>query len=529
MAPILLIALMSDHLHSLKLQVLSSISQIIDEALDLERTLADILRILSENLSMKRATITVPDPASGNLIITASHGLSSEERKRGVYGLDEGVTGRVFQTAKPYVVPDIREEPLFLDKTGARKFEKDRLSFIGVPILHHGAPIGVLNVDRLFDDSVGFEEDLSFLTIVATLIAQFLSLNRKIREREEALVRENVSLRSQLTRERRGPYIVGRSLAMQEVERQIEKVAATRATVLLLGESGVGKTLIARIIHELSDRKKYAFVKVNCASIPENLLESELFGYERGAFTGAVDAKPGRFEDADRGSIFLDEIGELPPGTQAKLLRVLQEREFERVGGNRTRKVDVRIITATNKNLAQLAEHGEFRQDLYYRLNVFPIVAPPLRQRPEDIPILLNHFLEKVAYDYGRTLSYTSDAFDFLTRYDWPGNVREMENMVERLVIMAESDRIDVELLRSLVSDRAGEPECPPKNATSAMPLKDMEKNEIIAALRRNDWIRYKAARELGLTERQIGYRVQKLGLEGLIATERAALRGGRR
>jgi len=497
-----------------------------DEALDLERTLADLLRILSEHLSMKRGAITLFDPDSGRLAITASHGLTPEERKRGVYALDEGVTGRVFQTAKPYVAPDIRKEPLFLDKTGARKLEKDQIAFIGVPILHHGAPIGVLNVDRLFDNSVDFEEDLGFLSVVATLISQFLSLNEKVRAREEALVRENVSLRSQLSRERRGPYIVGRSLAMKEVERQIEKVAPTRATVLLLGESGVGKTLIARIIHDLSERKKYAFVKVNCASIPENLLESELFGYERGAFTGAVDSKPGRFEDAHRGSIFLDEIGELPVGTQSKLLRVLQEKEFERLGGNRTRKVDVRIITATNKNLSHLSEIGSFRQDLYYRLNVFPLLVPPLRERKEDIPILLNHFLEKVAYDYGRTLSYTSEAFDFLARYDWPGNVREMENMIERLVIMAETDRIEAPLLRSLVDDRQPEPQKLIATVESrGASLKDIERNEIIASLRRNSWIRYKAAKELGLTERQMGYRAMKLGLDSLIAAERAALR----
>ncbi len=521
---------MNDHLHRLKLQAIATICQVIDEALDLERTLAGILQILSERLSMKRAAVILPDEASGGLSIVASYGLTDREHRRGVYRLDEGVTGRVFQTARPFVVPDIRDEPLFLDKTGARKFEKDRLSFIGAPIMRHGVPIGVLNVDRLFDDSVSFEEDLDFLAIVATLIAQFLSLHEKIREREATLVRENVTLRSQLTRERRGPYIVGRSLAMQEVERQIEKVAATRATVLLLGESGVGKTLIARVIHELSGRKRHPFVKVNCAAIPENLLESELFGHEKGAYTGAVDARTGRFEDAHQGSIFLDEIGELPAGTQAKLLRVLQEKEFERVGGNRTHKVDVRIIAATNKNLALLAENGGFRQDLYYRLNVFPIVTPPLRNRREDIPILLNHFLEKVAHDYGRTLSYTGEALEFLTRYDWPGNVREMENMVERLVIMAEADRIDEKLLKSVVSKgSAALNDVHVRTASCGASLKEIEKTEILSALRRNDWIRYKAARELGLTDRQIGYKVRKFHLEGLIAAERAALRGAKR
>ncbi len=517
---------MNTTLGSLKLQVLSAICQIIDTALDLERALAEVLRILSESLSMKRATITLVDPESERLAIHASHGLTPEERQRGVYELDEGVTGHIYQSAKPLVVPDIRREPLFLDKTGSRQLETGVVSYIGVPILSHGRCLGVLSVDRLFGDGVGHEEDLSFLTVVATLIGQFLSLNEQIRAREEALVRENLSLRSQITRERRGPYIVGKCQAMQEVERQILKVAPTRASVLLLGESGVGKTLIAKIIHEYSDRKTHAFIKVNCASIPENLLESELFGYEKGAFTGAVGSKPGRFEEAHRGTIFLDEIGELPQAVQAKLLRVLQEKEFERLGSNVTRKVDVRVVAATNRDLSDLSERGGFRSDLFYRLSVFPIQVPPLRQRKEDIPSLLNHFIDKVAREYGRTLAFTARALSDLTLYDWPGNVREMENLIERLVIMSDGERVDATLLKPYLSQsslQAGAADrLAPGRSSGISSLKAMERNEVLAALRRNGWVQYKAAEELGITPRQIGYRIKKYGLAPVLEQEAA-------
>ncbi|MFH1139467.1 MAG: sigma 54-interacting transcriptional regulator [Pseudomonadota bacterium] len=525
---------MSINLINLKLRVLSDISRIVDRALELDQALSEVLRILSETLSMKRAAITLVDREIGRLVIAASHGLSEEERGRGVYALDEGVTGLVFRTAKPFCVPDVRREPLFLDKTGARKIEKGRVSFIGVPVVLHNRPMGVLTVDRLFGDEADFEEDVEFLSVVSTLIAQFISLNEQVRERVQNLTRENVSLKYRLSRGDPGRYIVGRSLAMLEVQRQLEKVAPTRATVLLLGESGVGKTLIARIIHDLSDRRDRPFVKVNCAALPENLLESELFGYEKGAFTGAVGSRSGRFEDAHGGSIFLDEIGELPLGLQAKLLRVLQEREFERLGSNETRRVDVRILAASNKDLVGLIDKGLFREDLYYRLNVFPIWAPALRDRKEDLTRLLNHFLKKVSRDYNRRLYFTPEALRLLKEYDWPGNVREMENLIERLVILTDGEKIDPTLIEPYLApsrrpsppghpsgekpgDRRGDPAKPK--------LRDMEMDRILSALRRHDWVQRRACRELGITQRQLGYRLKKYGLEAEAAAERAKAR----
>lgn len=521
-------------LHGLKLSALLAVCQAIEQALDLESALDGVLSIISENLSMKRATVTLYDPETKQLSITASYGLSLEEKQRGVYRLDEGVTGRIFQTGEPYLVPDIRKEPLFLDKTGARKIERTKTGFIGVPIILHGDPIGVLNVDRIFADDVAAEEDIDFLKIVATLIGQFISLNEKVLEREAALKRENTSLKYQISQKNKDLYIVGQSSAMVEVQRQLEKVAPTKATVLLLGESGVGKTLMAKIIHELSGRSKHPFIKVNCASISENLLESELFGHEKGSFTGAVSTRPGRFEEADGGTIFLDEIAEFPMALQAKLLRVLQEKELERIGSNKTRNIDVRILAATNRDLGVLVERNEFRLDLYYRLNIFPITVPPLRERKEDITGLLNHFIQKMAEDYGRKMFFTPAALDSLMIYDWPGNVREMQNLLERLVIMSDSEYITLEFLKAYlapgqrcISGSSGQVCSPASN--DAMPhstsLKEVERNEVVAALERSGWIQYKAAEALGLSARQMGYRVKRYGLESMIAEGRARLR----
>ena len=507
----------------LELKVLYEISRVIGQALNLELTLEKVLAILSDSLSMKRATVTLMDEESGHLSIRASHGLSDEERKRGVYRVTEGVTGLIFRTAQPFIVPDIRKEPLFLNKTRARRIEKGRIAFLGVPISLHGRPIGVLSVDRLFGDEVSYEEDIRFVSIVSILIAQFVSLNLQVREREAALRRQNLSLRAEISERYSHFFMVGRSAAMQHVQEMIDKVAPSKASVLLLGESGTGKTLIARIVHEISPRAKCPFVKVNCASLPENLLESELFGYEKGAFTGANKAKAGRFEEAEGGTIFLDEIGELGLALQAKLLRFLQERELERLGSTKTRKVDVRIIAATNRNLAEAVGEGVFREDLYYRLNVFPIQVPPLCERREDIPHLVEHFVEKNAREYARKLRVAPQALELMVRYDWPGNVREMENLIERLAIMVEDPEIDIPDLPSFLHAK---PEIGRSEAADSLTrLEEMEKKEIVAALERHRWNQSQAARELGLTLRQIGYRIRKFGLERLLRDGRSQAR----
>lgn len=511
----------------MELLALHRITELIGSAVDLEVTLERILKVLGDTLKMDRATLLLYDSKTGSLVIKASCGLSEAEEMRGVYKPNEGVIGQIFRTRAPFIVPDIQSEPLFLNRTGARSgVSRDKVSFLGVPVMVKGSPEGVLTVDRLFGDEVSFDEDIRFLTVLATLIAQFLTLHYEIEKKEARLVKENESLKAKIHQIHDGHYIIGHSKPMQEVFSVIDKISKSNATVLLLGESGTGKELVARAIHEGSDRKNRAFVKINCAALPETLLESELFGHDKGAFTGAHAAKPGRFEIADGGSIFLDEIGEMPLALQAKMLRVLQEKQFERIGGTHTYSVDVRIVAATNVSLEDAVSQGQFRADLYYRLNVVPIVLPPLRDRQDDIPLLFNHFLVKSNQRNGKDVKMTSELFDFLINYKWPGNVREMQNLVERMVILAEGDRITLADLPSNISKPAVEEQVrvdhaspangdasQPKSVASSRSLSEIEKEEVKAALIRNGWVQVRAARELGLTQRQMGYRIKKYGL----------------
>jgi Nif-specific regulatory protein len=512
---------------SLEIDALCEIAQLVGSAAELSTTLSETLRVLHETLHMERATLFLVDATGKRLAIKASYGLSEEEKQRGVYRLDEGVCGKVFRTRYPFVVPDITDEPLFLNKTQSRKdIKKDKISFIGVPVILRNEPVGVLTVDRLFGFDVSFEEDIRFITVVATLIAQFLELDRVLKEKEEILVEENRSLRAELDKRYSRHNIIGQSKVMGEVFKLIDMVAPSRATALILGESGTGKELVARAIHLASHRPSNQFIKINCAALPENLLESELLGHEKGAFTGAVSTKKGRFEVADGGTLFLDEIGELPLNLQAKLLRVIQEKQFERLGGTKTITVDVRIIAATNVNLEQAVQKGRFRADLYYRLNVVPLLIPSLRERKEDVPLLIDFFLRESNERNDRNLRLSAEMVEFLKKYSWPGNVRELQNLIERLVIMSSGEWGKVKDLPSFMiaeqesaivtadptavssTDRINHSP-PPKSS-----LKEMERDVVESALRRNGWVQARAARELGLTQRQIGYKIKKFGLE---------------
>jgi Nif-specific regulatory protein len=511
----------------LELLALHRITQLIGTAADLETTLASILQVLHDSLKMERATLLLLDEATQRLTIRASCGLSAEEELRGVYKPDEGICGQIFQSRSPFVVPDIHSEPLFLNRTGARPlFSKTKLSFLGVPVLVDGYPVGVLTVDRLFGPEVSFEEDIRFLTVLSILIAQFLRLHEEIRRKEARLQEENRSLKAKLHNLHDGHFIIGHSKPMQDVFSIIDKISPSNVTALLLGESGTGKELVARAIHDSGNRKDKAFIKVNCAALPETLLESELFGHEKGAFTGAHATRQGRFELADNGTIFLDEIGEMPLSLQSKMLRVLQEKQFERIGGSRTFNVNVRIIAATNVSLEQAVAAGKFRADLYYRLNVVPIILPPLRDRKEDIPLLFNHFLLKSNQRNGKNIKLTSELLDFLLAYRWPGNVREMQNMVERMVILAESERLTLNDLppevrnpvpgfieNFAVENSARQPLPAPTEKHGRLSLQDIERAEVESALRRHGWVQVRAARELGLTQRQMGYRIKKYNL----------------
>ena len=513
---------------ALEVNALFRIVKLIDSAVYLDTALPEILRVLHDTLRMERATLALLDESRQHLTIRASYGLTVEEELRGVYHVDEGVYGQVFRTVAPFIVPDVHSEPLFLNRTGARhNFSKTKIALIGVPVVLGEAPVGVLSVDRLFNLDVSFEEDVRFLTVLATLIAQFLSLNQSIRRDRQQLVQENLSLKAQLHERHKKHYIIGHSKSMQEVFWNIERVAPSTATVLLLGESGTGKELVAQAVHEASLRSKNPFVKVNCAALPEALLESELFGHEKGAFTGAGELRIGRFELAHKGTLFLDEIGEMPLLLQAKLLRVLQEHEFERLGSSQTRTADARIIAATNVNLETEVDKGRFRNDLYYRLNVVPIVLPPLRKRREDIPLLLDHFLKTSNERNGKHIGMTNNFLDLLTAYDWPGNVRELQNLMERLIILSTGNVLRVEDLPDYIIHPAdqlnrsmAETATPGqylnrnKSDTRPKSLKDLEREQVVDALARHGWVQARAARELGLTQRQIGYRMKKFNLK---------------
>ena len=329
-----------------------------------------------------------------------------------------------------------------------------------------------------------------------------------------ALRDENRQLREALGRRYEFDNIVGRSGSMQEIFATVERVAPTRATVLICGESGVGKDVIARAIHFHSPRRDRPLVKINCTAIPENLMESELFGYEKGAFTGATGSKPGKFEQADTGTVFLDEIGDVPASVQVKLLRVLQEREFERLGSNVTRHIDVRVVAATNQDLRAALEQGTFREDLYYRLNVVPVNIPPLRERKEDIPFLALHFVRKLGPDCdSRVESITDAAMARLLAYHWPGNVRELENVIERSLVMCPGTVLDAEDVKLDIVARPrnhGTPNFLPEGMT----LDQYEQEVIREALRRADGNKSQAARLLGLTRNALRYRLSQMGLE---------------
>jgi Nif-specific regulatory protein len=498
-----------------ELTTLYEIAKLASSSLDLDSTLHSILHTLSVFLEMKRGTLTLLDPATGTLQVRASYGLSKSEMKLGTYRIGEGVTGKVFETGRAFIIPDVKKEPLFLNRTGSRgDIKKENISFIGVPVKVRNKPIGVMSVDRLFSLKINYEEDVRLLNIVASIIGQAVVLHRMIEAEKEKLVLENTRLKDELGKRYSLPNIIGSTDTMQEVFHSVEVVSKSDSTVLIRGESGTGKELIAKAIHYQSPRKDGPLIKFNCAAIPEGLLESELFGHEKGAFTGAVAAKKGRFELAKGGTIFLDEIGDLPLTLQPKILRVLQEHEFERVGGENTIKVDVRVIAATSRDLERSLEDGQFREDLYYRLNVVPIFIPPLRERREDIPEMVDYFARKYGARAERDVRFTEEAIMALMRYPWPGNVRELENVIERTVVMTENNIIDASSLKLLpVQLKPAKASGGTDAHALTQTVHDVELKALKEALARTGWRQAAAARMLGITPRQIGYKMRKYGL----------------
>jgi Nif-specific regulatory protein len=501
-----------------ELTALYEISHVMASTLDFKSVLNQVLEVLSKELSMNRGTVTILDQKNRQLSIEAAHGLTKEEIARGKYKIGEGVTGKVVEKGEPMIIPDIGKEPLFLNRTKARgDVKRQNISFICVPIKLKGETLGVFSVDRLFKDAdISFGEDVRLLTVVASLIAQNLKLHQMIEKEKEDLLEENRELQSELKGKYRLDNVVGTSKAMVEVYRAVQRVAPSRTTVIIRGESGTGKELVARAVHYNSPRAEKPFIKISCAALPETLLESELFGHEKGSYTGASEMVKGRFELADGGTLFLDEVGDISLATQVKLLRVLQEKKFERVGGTRTLSVDVRIITATNRNLEKAIAEGKFREDLYYRLNVVPIFLPPLRNRKEDTPLLLAHFLEKYNSENKTHLKLAPEVTTRLMEYHWPGNVRELENTIERMAVMAKGNLLTLEdvplpLDLSSYSKPSLEVESQgfaTEGATGT--LSEVEKMKVMEAMERCGGVQAKACKLLGITPRQLGYKLKK-------------------
>lgn len=496
-----------------ELSLLFEISQKLDCSIDLRDTIGPVLEAIAEHTGMVRGTITLLNRKTGEIYIEAAHGLSPKQRDRGRYRAGEGVTGKVVQTGRAMVVPRISEEPMFLDRTGARrKLQKQHISFICVPIKIGNETIGALSVDRVFSDAVEVHEDVRLLSIIASLVAQAVRLRLEAQEERERLLDENARLQQELKDRFRPANIIGSSGAMQKVYDLIAQVAKSDATVLIRGESGVGKELVASAIHYNSLRAAGPFVKVTVAALPESVIESELFGHERGAFTGALQQRKGRFELAHGGTIFLDEIGDLSASMQIRLLRVLQEKEFERVGGVNTLRVDLRIIAATNRNLEKLMAEEKFRQDLYYRLNVFPIHIPPLRERRTDILELANHFVERCGKANRKTIRRISTpAIDMLMSYHWPGNVRELENCIERAVLLTEDDVVHAHHLPPTVQTAGAGGVSSMEGLVAKMEC--LERGMLMEALEASRGNRAKAAEMLQISERVMGLRAKKYGL----------------
>jgi Nif-specific regulatory protein len=517
----------SHELHLMQFEALYSVSQILSRSLDYRDTLREVLTILDEVAGLTRGMVSVIDAESGALMVQAVLGHAQEDFAPIRYQSGEGVLGLVLEKNRTVTLAAIGNDARFLNRLG---IYDPALPFIAVPIKVAGSLKGVLAVQPNEPGETLLEDRARFAEMVANLIGSSVDLALRVAEEKNTLLEERDLLRRTVRHQFGFDNVVGHSTAMRRVFDQVRLVAKWNTTVLIRGETGTGKELIANAIHYNSPRARGAYVKLNCAALPENLLESELFGHEKGAFTGAVGARKGRFEQADGGTLFLDEIGDISPAFQAKLLRVLQEGEFERVGGGRTLKVDVRIIAATHRDLEASVDAGDFREDLFYRLSVMPLYLPPLRERLEDIPDIARHLLAKIGKVQGRKLTIQDSALRRLASHEWPGNVRELENCLERAAILTEEGVIDPDLIRFVqmrertpakvtlkvgASGTAPEPNtAAPTPSTPADDIPLDERSRVIAALEQAGWVQARAARLLGITPRQIAYRIQTLNIE---------------
>ena len=520
------------------------ISKLLASPNRLEPTLSGVLALLSSFLDLRHGLIALLS-AEGQPELVVGSGWTEANTRQFFERLPERAIGQIVVTKMPMVVPDVSRDPLFSNISREAFGEAEAVvSFIGVPIKQGENVIGTLTIDRLQPQRpVPFDSDVRFLTMVANLLGQALRLHKVVAQDRDRLLAEQ----ARLAKEREdakgghGPVnvkgIIGQSQALQTVLEKVKRVAKANSTIMLRGETGTGKEMIANAIHNLSPRKNGPFIKLNCAALPESVLESELFGHEKGAFTGALNQRKGRFELAHGGTLFLDEVGEISASFQAKLLRVLQEGEFERVGGTRTIKVDVRLVCATNRDLEAEVAKGAFRADLYFRLAVVPIFLPALRDRREDIGPLAREFLTRFNQEHGTQLALNPAALAMLESCYFPGNVRELENCIRHTATLARSKQLadgdfpcqnDGCLSAMLWKGARAEPSRPsgglglpafmppilPKADEEADKQQvDLDRASLVGAMEKTGWVQAKAARMLGVTPRQIGYALRKQGI----------------
>ncbi|MGV8893906.1 MAG: sigma-54 interaction domain-containing protein [Burkholderiaceae bacterium] len=500
-----------------------------------DKAIREMLHLLSELLGLNRGRVVLYDKETDELAISISYGLTQAEIKRGRYHVGEGITGRVMHTGETLIIQDIDNEPAYLARAIDRyALPSGTVSFIALPIMVDQKIKGVLGVHRLRSRQRPLGADLYILHTLSELMGQIFKINTLIEERTTSLKAENSSLKEALRQRSQVKStwgIIGESPQLILALDQLEQVAASEATVMLLGESGTGKELFASALHQQSPRRDHPFVKVNCAAIPETLFEAELFGHEKGAFTGANQQRIGRFEQANGGTLFLDEIGDLPLPVQVKLLRILQEHVVERLGGRSEIPVDVRIVAATHHDLTALVRDGRFRLDLYYRLNVIPIRLPALRERTDDIKLLVRHFISQLNQRHQRNTLINSSAMSSLVSYPWPGNIRQLYNVLERIILLSRKDEIDESAIDlALVTEAQGqlvEPplalvafplEQPTKNSTlstirSYQAISGDEREQIRASLLQHGGNKSRSAKALNLTLRQLNYRIERLSI----------------
>jgi Nif-specific regulatory protein len=498
------------------------VAKLLGRSLDPAVVVREILHLTSELLGLNRGRLLLYDERRDELSVRWAYGLTAAEMARGRFKPGEGVTGRVFTTGETGIVQDVDDDPAYLARTVDRKvLPSETVSFLALPVEREGRIVGVLAAHRLRGRRRAIADDVEMLRFAAVLIGQVLQIHEAVASRTARLEDENRDLREALERTRANHGVLGESPAIRACLAQVQRIADAPATVLLLGESGTGKELFARALHVASARGDGPFVKINCAALPETLVEAELFGYEKGAFTGAAGAHPGRFEQADGGTLFLDEVGELPLGVQAKLLRALQDRVVVRLGGKRDIAVQVRVVAATNRDLGAAVAGGQFRADLYYRLNVLPLALPPLRSRGGDVAILARHFFKQACLAYRRRIEPDDSAIDALSRFAWPGNIRQLHNVIERLVLLSDGPAVAAREVAAVLEGEGGLGEATagaaapgmPAIAAASVPGSGVDAGVIAQAILAARGNKSRAAQNLGLTLRQLDYRMGKLGM----------------